>query len=105
MLVEHLHDDDFVVVLELIGVRPRSAHVAWRLLGLHDDVDHERDDGRHVDVDEDDLHLHRFRAPKTCVLNVAALIFIACHCIGFHLIRLSVRNFKQLLIFSKLLLI
>ena len=31
------------------------------------------DGDRHADVDEDDLHLHRFRAPKTCVLNVAAL--------------------------------
>ena len=38
---------------------------------LHDDVDHERDGGCHVDVDLDDLLL--FGAPKTCGLNVAAL--------------------------------
>ena len=31
------------------------------------------DGGRHGDVDEDDLHLHPFCAPKTCDLNVAAL--------------------------------
>ena len=73
--MEHLHDDDVVVVLELVVdvVRRRRAHVPVRLLALHDDVDHERDGGRHVDVDEDDLHLHLFRAPKTCGLNVAAL--------------------------------
>ena len=29
-LVEHLHDDDVVVVLELDGVRRRRAHDAWR---------------------------------------------------------------------------
>ena len=29
-LVEHLHDDDVVVVLELLGVRRRRAHDAWR---------------------------------------------------------------------------
>ena len=29
-LVEHLHDDDVVVVLELLGVRRRHAHDAWR---------------------------------------------------------------------------
>ena len=28
---------------------------------------------RHVDVDVAELRLHRFRAPKTCGLNVAAL--------------------------------
>ena len=30
VLVEHLHDDDVVVVLELLGVRRRRAHDAWR---------------------------------------------------------------------------
>ena len=29
-LVEHLHDDDVVVVLELLGIRRRRAHDAWR---------------------------------------------------------------------------
>ena len=29
-LVEHLHDDDVVVALELEGVRRRRAHDAWR---------------------------------------------------------------------------
>ena len=71
--MEHLHDDGVVVALELLGIRCRHAHDAWSSLALHDDVDHERDDGRHVDVDEDDLHLHHFRAPKTCGLNVVVL--------------------------------
>ena len=73
VLVEHLHDDDVVVVLELLGVHRRRAHDAWRCLALHGDVDHKRDGGRHVDVDVDDLRLHCFCAPKTCDLNVAAL--------------------------------
>ena len=62
-------------MLELIVdiVRCRLAHVAWRLIALHDEVDHERDGGRHGDVDEDDLRLHHFCTPKTCDLNVAAL--------------------------------
>ena len=30
LLVEHLHDDDVVVMLELVGVRRHRAHVAWR---------------------------------------------------------------------------
>ena len=32
VLVEHLHDDDVIVVLELVVdvVRRRRAHVAWR---------------------------------------------------------------------------
>ena len=71
--MEHLHDDGVVVALELEGVRCRRAHDAWRSLALHDDVDHERDGGRHGDVDVDDLRLHRLGAPKTCGLNVAAL--------------------------------
>ena len=73
--MEHLHDDDVIVVLELVVdvVRRRRAHDAWRSLALHDDVDHERDGGRHGDVDVDDLRLHRFRAPYTCGLNIAAL--------------------------------
>ena len=33
----------------------------------------ERDGGRHGDVDEVDLRLHHFCAPKTCDLNIAAL--------------------------------
>ena len=71
VLVEHLHDDDVIVVLELVVdvVRRRCAHDAWRCFALHDNVG----DGRHGDVDEDDLHLHHGRAPKTCGLNVAAL--------------------------------
>ena len=74
VLMEHLHDDDVIVVLELVvDVVCRRAHVDWRGLAFHDDVDHERDGGRHVDVDEDDLHLHLFRAPKTCGLNVGTL--------------------------------
>ena len=59
--MEHLHvDGDVVVVLELVVdvVHRRHAHVAWRCLALHDDVDHERDGGRHGDVDVDDLRLH-----------------------------------------------
>ena len=47
--------------------------ISYPFLDNNDDVDHERDGGRHVDVDEDDLHLHRGRASKTCGLNVAAL--------------------------------
>ena len=57
--MEHLHDDDVVVMLELVGVRRRRAHVAWRCLALHDDVG----DGRHGDVDVVDLRLHRVCAP------------------------------------------
>ena len=32
VIVEHLHDDDVIVVLELVGdvVRRRRAHDAWR---------------------------------------------------------------------------
>ena len=71
MLVEHLHVDDVVVVLELVVdvVRRRCAHDAWRCLALHDDVG----DGRHGDVDVDDLRLHHFCAPKISDMNVAAL--------------------------------
>ena len=73
--MEHLHVDGVVVALELVVdvVRRRCAHDAWRCLALHDDVDHERDGGRHGDVDVDDLRLHCFCAPKTCDLDVAAL--------------------------------
>ena len=40
---------------------------------LHDDVDHERDDGCHVYVDVDELCLHRMGAPKMIDLLAAAL--------------------------------
>jgi hypothetical protein len=36
-------------------------------------VDHERDDGRHVDVDVDDLRLYHMGAPKMIDLLAAAL--------------------------------
>ena len=60
--MDHCHDDGVIVVLELVVdvVRRRRAHVAWRLLALHDEVGHERDGGRHGDVDVDDLRLHHF---------------------------------------------
>ena len=60
--MEHLHDDGVVVVLELVVdvVRRRRAHDAWRCLALHDDAG----DGRHGDVDVDDLRLHLVCAPK-----------------------------------------
>ncbi len=69
--MEHLHVDGVVVVLELVVdvVRRRCVHDAWRCLALHDDVG----DGRHGDVNVDDLRLHLVCAPKTCGLNVAAL--------------------------------
>ena len=67
--MEHLHDDGVVVVLELDGVPRRRAHDAWRCLALHDDVG----DGRHGDVDVDDLRLHLVCAPKMIDLLAAAL--------------------------------
>ena len=69
MLVDHLHDDDVVVVLELLGVHRRRAHDAWRCLSLHDDVG----DGGHGDVDMDDLRLHLVCAPKMIDLLAVAL--------------------------------
>ena len=36
-------------------------------------MDHECDDGRHVDVDMDDLRLHRLGTPKMIDLLAAAL--------------------------------
>ena len=69
--MEHLHDDGVVVVLELVVdvVRRRRAHVAWRCLALHDDVG----DGRHGDVDVDDLRLHLVCAPKMIDMLTVAL--------------------------------
>ena len=69
--MEHLQVDDVVVVLELVVVvvRRRCAHDAWRCLSLHDDVGN----GRHGDVDVDDLRLHLVCAPKMIDLVVAAL--------------------------------
>ena len=70
--MEHLHDDDdVVVVLELVVdvVRRRCAHDAWRCLVLHDDVG----DGRNGDVDVDDLRLYLVCAPKMIDLVAAAL--------------------------------
>ena len=74
-LVEHLHVHGVVVVLELVVdvVRRRRAHVAWRCLALHDDVDQECDGGHHGDVDVDELRLHRVGAPKMIDLLAAAL--------------------------------
>ena len=71
--MEHLHDDGVVVMLELDGVRRCRAHDAWRCLLVHDNVDHKRDGGRHVDVDLDDLRLHLVCAPKMIDLVAAAL--------------------------------
>ena len=71
--MEHLHVDGVGVgvALELVVdvVRCRCAHDAWRCLALHDDVG----DGRHGDVDVDDLRLHLVCAPKMIDLLAAAL--------------------------------
>ena len=62
-------------MLELVVdvIHRRRAHVVWRLLALHDDVDHDCDGGHHEDVDVDDLCLHRLGAPKMIDLVAAAL--------------------------------
>ena len=69
--VEHLHVDDVIVVLELVVdvVCRRCAHDAWRCLAHHDDVG----DGRHGDVDVDDLRLHRMGSPKMIELLAVTL--------------------------------
>ena len=73
--VEHLHDDGVDVVLELVVdvVCRRRAHDGWRLLALHDDVDHECDGGLHGDVDMDVLHLCLLGAAKRIDVLAAAL--------------------------------